>query len=58
MQFTLNGTTVTLKEGQDYRAIAETLLPGRRALAVRVNGSTLPLNARPVRLILFSAHPS
>ena len=47
MQFTLNGTTVTLKEGQDYRAIAETLLPGRRALAVRVNGSTLPLNAVP-----------
>ena len=47
MQFTLNGTQMTLKEGQDYRAAAETLLPGRRALAVRVNGSTLPLSAVP-----------
>lgn len=32
MQFTLNGTQMTLKEGQDYRAAAETLLPGRRRL--------------------------
>ena len=47
MQFTLNGTQMTLKEGQDYRDAAETLLPGRRALAVRVNGSTLPLSAVP-----------
>ena len=35
MQFTLNGTQMTLKEGQDYRDAAETLLPGRRAVRMR-----------------------